>query len=79
MNDCPCGKPVRLGAMKVTVMRARGVAHYIEHRDGTRCGHLKGWTCSMFKPYPKVEAEKPFRQMLDRWAISASGEQGKAT
>ena len=69
MIDCKCGKPVRLGAQRLTIDGRRGVYHYIAHLDGSRaCGEQ--WDCIAVKPYPKVEAEKPYRKLLDRWEQS---------
>lgn len=67
MHDCPiCGKPVRLGAYRLSVNRKRGVGHYIAHRDGSPM-HERGWDCVMLKPYPKNESERPYRKLIDRW------------
>ncbi len=67
MNDCAmCGKPVRLRAMKLTAGRRRGVMHYIEHVDGSQV-HSEQWVCSAFKPYPRVDADQPWMQMMARW------------
>jgi hypothetical protein len=69
--DCKCGKPVRLGANRLTVNRKRGVAHYIAHTDGSpACGG--DWTCIALKPYPKVEAEKAYSKLVARWNESNS-------
>jgi hypothetical protein len=67
MNDCVCGKPVVLRVARISVNRRRGVAHWIEHADGTPM-HGLGWECAALKPYPKNEADKPYRKLLDRWA-----------
>lgn len=66
MINCKCGRPVRLGAERVSMDRRRGVYHYIAHTDnGTRaCGD--SWDCVMFKPYPE-QSEKPWVKMLARW------------
>lgn len=64
--DCACGKPVRLGALRVSVNRARGVAHHIEHADGSRCDNTKGWSCCMMKPYPK-EGARPVDVLMKSW------------
>lgn len=69
LNDCRCGKPVRLGAFKITVNRRRGVSHYIAHMDGSLCRDLDThlWTCCMLKPYPHAEGDRAYKQMIDRW------------
>lgn len=66
MKDCPCGKPVRLGAFRITVNRKRGIAHYIEHMDGSRCENTKKWTCSMMNPYLK-EPNRPMDLLIASW------------
>jgi hypothetical protein len=73
--DCKCGKPVRLGAHRITVDRKRGVYHYINHTDGTRaCGD--GWDCIAVKPYPKIEADKPYAKLVARWEQSNAQQHG---
>ena len=69
MRDCPkCGKPVRLGANRISVNRKRGVYHYIAHADGsTFCYEPGEWSTVMLKPYPKREADRPRFQMCQRW------------
>jgi hypothetical protein len=69
MRPCRCGKPVRLGAFKIRVDRKPGVAHYIEHLDGSRCDQIdrREWSSAMLKPYPKNDADKPWHQMVARW------------
>ncbi len=66
MRPCRCGKPVRLGAVRITTNRKRGVVHYIAHADGSLLSGCD-WSCSMFKPYPTADADKPWVQMLRRW------------
>jgi hypothetical protein len=67
LKDCPkCGKRVRLGAYHITINQQRGVGHYIAHMDGSPM-HDPGWDCITLKPYPKNEADKPWRKMIDRW------------
>ena len=67
MNNCStCGKPVRLGANKITVNRKRGVFHYVAHMDGSPM-HESGWDSICLKPYPKIEADKPYAQLIERW------------
>lgn len=60
----------------MTVNRKRGVYHYIVHRDETpACGG--DWTCIAVKPYPKIEADKPYAKLVARWeqmnAVQHSG------
>ncbi len=67
MKDCPtCGKPVWLRATNVTVNRRAGVAHWLEHQDGTPM-HERGWDTLMLKPYPKAKADRASQQMIARW------------
>lgn len=67
MNDCrQCGQPVRLGAVRVTINRKRGVEHYVAHRDGSPM-HGGSWVTVAFKPYPVRQEDKPWCQMLARW------------
>jgi hypothetical protein len=71
--DCKCGKPVRLGALKIKVNRKSGVLHYIAHRDGSvDCEHLTSgnWDSTMLKPYPRAEEDRPYFQMMQRWGLS---------
>ena len=67
MTDCPCGKPVRLRATRITVNRKSGVAHWIEHTDGSPMHEGEDWSCAMLKPYPKQESERPRAKMVERW------------
>ena len=67
MKDCCiCGKPVRLGAYRITINRKRGVAHYIAHRDGSAM-HGSIWECFSFKPYPNNEEDKNWNKLMQRW------------
>jgi hypothetical protein len=67
MNNCfTCGKAVRLGAVRIIFNRKRGVAHYIEHRDGSPM-HEPGWDCVSMKPYPTLESDKAWKQLTMRW------------
>lgn len=66
MNNCQCGRAVRLGAYRLSINRKRGVAHYIAHMDATPlCGGPR--ECAMLKPYPKREEDKPRFAMVVRW------------
>lgn len=67
LKDCPvCGKPVRLGGMKIRINRRQGVEHYIAHVDGSPM-HEKGWNCVAMKPYPARIEDKPWEQLCARW------------
>jgi len=66
MIDCKCGKPVRLGANRMTINRRQGVYHYIVHRDESPACNGP-WDCVAIKPYPKVEADKPYAKLIARW------------
>ena len=72
MTNCPCGQPVRLSAVRISVNRKRGVAHAILHcNNGTpACGD--SWTCAALKPYPKDEAEREYAKLKARWETYAT-------
>ena len=67
MKDCMCGLKTRLSAHKITVNGKRGVYHSIVHMDGSAVCETGEWQTTMFKPYPKVEQDKPYRKMILRW------------
>ncbi len=67
MTNCTCGKAVRLRAIAISVNRRRGVSNWIEHMDGSAVCPSGDWTSAMLKPYPKIESERPSRQMIARW------------
>jgi hypothetical protein len=72
MNDCRCGKPVRLATTRIRVNRRLGIMHHIEHTDGEPMhGANVEWSCVMMKPYPKHEADRPYTQMIERWNASS--------
>jgi hypothetical protein len=74
LRDCKCGRPVRLGGHKVRFNGRQGVFHYIAHTNGeSPVG--KEWSCVAFKPYPKDDADKPYRQMVNRWEAEATREE----
>ena len=76
---CPCGKTVRLRGYRISVNRRRGVAHFLEHPDGTPPCIDGEWTCAAFKPYPKDTEESEWRRLLARWELAAAtapGEEG---
>jgi hypothetical protein len=67
MNNCNCGKPVRLRGLKVSIDRKKGINHWIEHMDGSRFsdGCTDSVTESLeMKPYPKVPA---WDRMIAAW------------
>ena len=65
MNPClVCGGQVRLGAHRVSFNRQRGIHHYIAHMRSTDCKATEGYSCTMFKPYPKPP---PREEMVARW------------
>ena len=66
MNDCECGKPVRLGATRITLNRKRGVAHAILHQDGTAACHGE-WVCIALKPYCKDIEQREYAKLVRRW------------
>lgn len=50
MNDCiTCGRRIRFRAMKVTVNRKRGCAHWLEPADGETCPCLKDWAWTKWR------------------------------
>lgn len=68
MKNCSCGHPVRMGGERVRVNRKNGVMHRIVHMADSTPPCVPGdWTCIMFKPYPKNEADKAWYQMRERW------------
>jgi hypothetical protein len=67
LNNCICGKQVRLRATKIRFNRKHGVSNYIEHDDGTNCERTKPYICSMMKPYPKNAADYPCEKMIEKW------------
>jgi hypothetical protein len=62
MNDCAtCGQSVRLGTMRVSMSRKRGVAHWIELADGTQCVCLKEYCWTKWradKRRPSISEQK---------------------
>lgn len=76
MTPCVCGKRVRLGAMRVSVNRQRGVFHHIVHMaDDTKPCIPGDWSCCMLKPYPKNDADKGWHKMLARWEAAVISSQ----
>lgn len=67
MSPCPCGRPVRLRALKIRVNRRHGITHWIEHKDGRPVCPAGDWSSVALKPYPKVEADQPWTQLRARW------------
>lgn len=66
MSPCLCGQDVRLRVIKIAVNRKRGVAHWIEHVDGSRaCGGP--WECVALKPYVKDETQREYAKLKRRW------------
>jgi hypothetical protein len=52
--------------VKVSVNRRRGVAHWIDHVDGTpACGG--NWTCVALKPYARDESQREYAKLMQRW------------
>ena len=72
-NCCVCGKPVRLGAYRISINRKRGVAHYIAHQDGSPLHGYK-WDCASFKPYPTNDDDKNWNKLMQRWNACNPGE-----
>lgn len=67
LNNCKkCGNPVRLRGYHITLNRKRGVAHYIEHMDGSAM-HSREWDCIALKPYLAREEDRPSSQLIKRW------------
>jgi len=61
---------MRLGAMRISVNRRRGVANYIEHMGGDRdCKASDGFSCAMLKPYPKRPEDRPSFAMIEKWNV----------
>lgn len=74
--NCPCGKGVRLRGHRLSVNRRRGVAHYLEHVDGTPPCVDGDWDCVSFKPYPKNEADQEWSKLIARFKEAAEREEG---
>ena len=66
MLDCRCGKPVRLGAQRVSANRRRGVYNYIVHTDQTQACDGP-WESVAFKPYPLAQEHKEYFKLIQRW------------
>jgi len=64
MNNCTCGKDVRLRACKITVNRHRGITNWIEHMDGTRVCPPGEWSSAEMKPY---QTPRQSAALVDRW------------
>ena len=63
-----CGRQMRMGAGHLTVNRKRGVYHYLDHRGiGPRCDAAADCGSIMLKPYPKIDSERPWYKMIERW------------
>lgn len=73
---CSCGRDVRLRAMHIRFNGKRGIAHYLEHVDGTAVCVPGSWSCSMLKPYPKNEDDKPYRKMMLKFTEAQEREKG---
>lgn len=51
MNNCTtCGRGIRLAAMKVSVNRTRGTAHWLNNTDGdANCPCLEPWVWTKWR------------------------------
>jgi hypothetical protein len=60
---------MRLAAMRITVNRKGGIAHWLVHEKEHRskCWAAKDYVCSMFKPYPADRNDRPWFKMIERW------------
>ena len=67
MSPCECGKDVALRARRISVNRRHGVAHWIEHGDGSTVCPAGAWSCVALKPYPKDSAHREYAKLLARW------------
>ena len=72
MNPCSCGRAVALRAARITFMRRRGVAHWIEHQDGSKLCRPGVWTCVAFKPYAREQAQRPYAVLIQQWDAEAA-------
>ena len=52
-------------------MRRRGVAHWIEHRDGSKVCDPGVWTSVAFKPYAREPAQRPYAALIRQWDAEA--------
>ena len=66
MSPCSCGQAVRLRAMRVSLGRRRGVAHWIEHEDSSPACNGP-WQCAALKPYVKDETQREYAKLKRRW------------
>jgi hypothetical protein len=70
INPCrACGATMRVGGNRISVNRKQGVMHYIDHMLVASCGSDKSFSCSMMKPYPTVDKEKPLFRMIEKWNL----------
>jgi hypothetical protein len=64
MNNCTCGKRVRLRGYKMTCEGKKGIHHWIEHIDGTKICPAGVWGCNAFKPY---KTPREYENLIARW------------
>jgi hypothetical protein len=67
LRVCHCGQRVRLRASRITYGGWFGIAHWIEHVDGTRVCIPGEWSCATFKPYPKRAEDHEYFKLMRRW------------
>jgi len=75
MENCICGKGVRLRGNRMRINRKNGVYHYIEHMDGTKVCPPGDWNCIALKPYKTPsESDSLIKKWNDLAVITGEGE-----
>jgi hypothetical protein len=64
MTPCPCGKPVRLRAVRIRGRNA-GVGNWIEHYDGSPVCTEQQYEITAIKPYPP--GKRPSEILEEMW------------
>lgn len=72
MSLNPCiltGRPVRLGANKLTIGRQKGITHYIAYLDNGKMPYGY-WTCAELKPYHSEPDKREWKKLCTRWNLA---------
>jgi hypothetical protein len=56
-----------MGATRLRVNGKIGVSHYIDHAQSTDCTATNGFICAALKPYPKLDDDKEWFKLRERW------------
>lgn len=67
MENCKCGKKVRLRAFKINMDRKNGISKYLQHMDGSKVCEIGEWNTLMMKPYPRYIIDWPSTKMIQEW------------